>query len=74
MILRGQHPQHRALLTADGSDKLGRHIDLCNTFHLPVVNLFDQPGFVIGTTGERAGTIRKGARALAAVNALPSNT
>ena len=55
-------------LTADGSDKLSRHIDLCNTFHLPVVNLFDQPGFVIGTTGERAGTIRKGARALAAVH------
>jgi acetyl-CoA carboxylase carboxyltransferase component len=54
-------------LTADGSDKLTRFVDLAETFHLPVVSLVDQPGFVIGTAAERAGTIRRGARALAAV-------
>jgi acetyl-CoA carboxylase carboxyltransferase component len=54
-------------LTADGSDKLTRFIDLAETFHLPVVHLVDQPGFVIGSAAERAGTIRRGARALAAV-------
>jgi propionyl-CoA carboxylase beta chain len=54
-------------LTADGSDKLTRFVDLAETFHLPVVQLVDQPGFVIGTAAERAGTIRRGARALAAV-------
>jgi len=55
-------------LTADGSDKLARFVDVCDQFHLPVVNLVDQPGFVIGTAAERAGTIRRGARALFAVH------
>ncbi|MFB4281378.1 acyl-CoA carboxylase subunit beta [Nonomuraea sp. MTCD27] len=54
-------------LTAQGSDKMARFVDLAETFHLPVVHLVDQPGFVIGTAAERAGTIRRGARALAAV-------
>jgi acetyl-CoA carboxylase carboxyltransferase component len=54
-------------MTAQGSDKTARFVDLAETFHLPVVHLVDQPGFVIGTAAERAGTIRHGARALAAV-------
>jgi acetyl-CoA carboxylase carboxyltransferase component len=54
-------------LTADGSEKIERLVDLCDTFHIPAVNFADQPGFVIGTEGERAATIRKGARALAAI-------
>jgi acetyl-CoA carboxylase carboxyltransferase component len=55
-------------LTADASEKLARFVDLCDQFHLPVVNFVDQPGFVIGTEAERAGTIRRGARALYAVH------
>src|SRR4051812_25733767 len=55
-------------LTADASEKLARFVDLCDQFHLPVVNLVDQPGFVIGTAAERAGTIRRGTRALYAVH------
>ena len=54
-------------MTAAGADALTRFVDLADTFHLPVVHLVDQPGFVIGTDAERAGTIRHGARALAAV-------
>ncbi|GAA3584097.1 hypothetical protein GCM10022419_077380 [Nonomuraea rosea] len=54
-------------LTAHGSDKMARFVDLAETFHLPIVHLVDQPGFVIGTAAEKAGTIRRGARALAAV-------
>ena len=53
--------------TADASDKVTRFVDLADTFHLPVVHLVDQPGFLIGTDAERAATIRHGARALAAV-------
>ena len=33
-----------------------------------MVNLVDQPGFVIGTDAERAGTMRRGARLLFAVH------
>lgn len=54
-------------MTADGGDKTARFVDLADTFNLPVVHLVDQPGFVIGSASERAGTIRRGARALAAV-------
>ena len=54
-------------LTADGSEKLMRFTDLCDTFHLPAVHFVDQPGFLIGASAERASTIRKGVRALAAV-------
>ena len=54
-------------LNADASEKLTRFADLCDQFHLPVVNFVDQPGFVIGTEAERRGTIRRGTRALVAV-------
>ncbi|MGH7279153.1 MAG: acyl-CoA carboxylase subunit beta [Candidatus Rokuibacteriota bacterium] len=54
-------------LTAAGSEKLTRFVDLCDTFHLPVVNFVDQPGFLIGVAAERAGTVRKGVRALSAI-------
>src|SRR6476661_10119605 len=62
-------PKHYAGgLTGDASDKLARFVDLCDQFHLPVASFVDQPGFVIGTEAERAGTIRRGARALYAVH------
>jgi acetyl-CoA carboxylase carboxyltransferase component len=54
-------------LDADGSHKLRRHVDLCDTFHVPVVSFVDQPGFLVGTEAERAGTIRHGASAIAAL-------
>ena len=47
-------------LTADGCDKLRRHIDLCDVFHIPILNLVDNPGFAVGLEHEIAGTIRKG--------------
>ena len=47
-------------LTADGCDKLTRHLDLCDLFHLPMLNLVDNPGFAVGLEHEIAGTIRKG--------------
>jgi acetyl-CoA carboxylase carboxyltransferase component len=53
--------------TAEASQKITRFVDLADTFHLPVVHLVDQPGFLIGTAAEEASTIRHGSRALAAV-------
>jgi len=47
-------------LTADGCIKLKRHLDLCDLFHLPVLNLIDNPGFAVGLEHELAGTIRRG--------------
>jgi acetyl-CoA carboxylase carboxyltransferase component len=54
-------------LTAAASDKLARFVDFADSFHLPLVHLVDQPGFVVGVDAERSGTIRRGVRALAAI-------
>jgi acetyl-CoA carboxylase carboxyltransferase component len=54
--------------TADASDKVTRFVDLADTFHLPVVHLVDQPGFMVGVDSERDGTIRHGVRAVAAIH------
>lgn len=53
-------------MTADGAQKVRRFLDICDTFHLPLVSLVDEPGFMIGAESEAAGTIRYGT---AAVNA-----
>jgi acetyl-CoA carboxylase carboxyltransferase component len=66
-VLAGDPMFYGAGWTGDSSDKVARFVDLADTFHLPVVHLVDQPGFVIGVEAERAATIRRGARALAAV-------
>jgi len=54
-------------IDADAADKMTRFVDLCDTFHLPVVNFVDNPGFLVGVEAERRGTIRRGVRALTAV-------
>ena len=53
-------------MTAAGSQKTRRFIELCDTFHLPIVSLVDEPGFMLGTEAEKAGTIRFGAAAVLA--------
>jgi acetyl-CoA carboxylase carboxyltransferase component len=61
-------PQHGGGgLDAPASEKMSRFVDMCDTFHIPAVNFVDQPGFLIGTRAEKAGTARYGARAMAAV-------
>jgi acetyl/propionyl-CoA carboxylase alpha subunit/acetyl-CoA carboxylase carboxyltransferase component len=57
-------------LTADGCDKLRRHLDLCDVFHIPVLNLVDNPGFAVGLEHEINGTIRKGGEWMVAFSQL----
>jgi acetyl-CoA carboxylase carboxyltransferase component len=54
-------------IDADASDKMIRFIDLCDTFHLPMVNFVDNPGFLIGVAAEKRGTIRNGGRWMCSV-------
>ena len=54
-----QHANGGAL-TADGCSKLTRHVDLCDLFHLPILNLVDNPGFAVGLEHEITGAIRRG--------------
>jgi len=53
--------------TADVCDKVSRHMDLCSTFHLPVIHFVDCPGFAVGVKAETAGVTRAGVRAMTAV-------
>jgi acetyl-CoA carboxylase carboxyltransferase component len=53
--------------TADACDKVVRHFDLADTFHLPIVHFVDCPGFAVGVKHEKAGVTRHGVRAMAAI-------
>ncbi len=55
------------LWTAATARKVERHVDMADTFHLPVIHLVDNPGFLIGRRAEEEGTIRWGSRALTAI-------
>jgi acetyl/propionyl-CoA carboxylase alpha subunit/acetyl-CoA carboxylase carboxyltransferase component len=60
VIASDSRHENGGALTADGCDKLRRHLDVCDTFHIPILNLIDNPGFAVGIEHEIAGTIRKG--------------
>lgn len=53
-------------MTAEGSQKAKRMMELCDTFHIPIVNFLDEPGFMIGPDSEQAACIRYGMSAVAA--------
>jgi acetyl-CoA carboxylase carboxyltransferase component len=46
-------------------NKVMRLIQLCNTFHLPLVSIADEPGFMVGLESEKQGIERAGARLVA---------
>ena len=52
---------------ADAAQKAVRFIELADAFHLPVVHLVDNPGFMVGLAAEKSAAIRHGMRALSAV-------
>jgi acetyl/propionyl-CoA carboxylase alpha subunit/acetyl-CoA carboxylase carboxyltransferase component len=60
-------PTKGATMSAVGAQAITRLVDLCETFHLPIVSLTDQAGMTIGLAAEQRGTIRHGARAITAI-------
>ena len=48
-------------------NKVIRLIQLCNTFHLPLISFADEPGFQVGLPSEKLGIERAGARLVATV-------
>ncbi len=60
-------PYRGTTMSLEGALALTRLVDLCETFHLPLVSLTDQGGITIGRVAEERGTIRHAARAIAAV-------
>ncbi len=53
-------------IDADAADKAAHFIQVCDSFHLPLVFLADTPGVLAGRIAERAGVLRAGARMFAA--------
>lgn len=51
-----------AALTATAAQKIARLVGICSSFHLPILNFVDCPGFAIGTRAEKEATIRNGSR------------
>ena len=47
--------------------KVIRLLQLCDTFHLPIVSFADEPGFMVGLESEKSGIERAGAALVAAV-------
>ncbi|MET0540219.1 MAG: carboxyl transferase domain-containing protein [Variovorax sp.] len=54
-------------LTRSAALKMARFVDFCDTFHLPIVNLADQPGVMTGADAEREGTISAALQAMHAI-------
>jgi methylmalonyl-CoA decarboxylase subunit alpha len=55
------------VLFVDSADKGTRFIQLCDAFNVPLLFLADVPGFMVGTSVEKQGIIRHGAKMISAV-------
>ncbi len=51
-------------LDSDAADKGARFIRFCDAFNIPILNVLDSPGYLVGTKMEQAGIIRHGAKML----------
>lgn len=45
-------------IDSDAADKASRFMQLCDAFDLPLVNLCDTPGFMVGPEAEKTGLVR----------------
>jgi len=65
-VLANDCTVYAGAMTAEAAQKYRRFVEMCDMFHIPIVNFVDQPGFMIGPEAERSGTIRYGMAAVAA--------
>jgi acetyl-CoA carboxylase carboxyltransferase component len=66
LVVANQPEVMAGAIDADAADKAAHAILVADSFHLPLVFLSDNPGMLPGTTSERAGVLRSGARMFAA--------
>ena len=52
------------VLDCNAADKVARFVRFCDLFNIPLVNLHDTPGFLIGSREEHKGILRHGAKML----------
>jgi acetyl-CoA carboxylase carboxyltransferase component len=59
------NPRFGASTDVAGGSKVMRLMQLCDTFHLPLISFADEPGFQVGLESEKQGIERAGARLVA---------
>lgn len=67
-IIANQPRVKGGVLFIDSADKAAKFIQLCDAFQIPLLFLADVPGFMIGTSVEKQGIIRHGAKMLFAMS------
>ncbi len=63
-IVASQSSWMGGVIDCDAADKVARFVRFCDLFNIPLVNLHDTPGFLIGSTEEYKGILRHGAKML----------
>ena len=66
-ILANDSNFYAGSMSAQGAQKTSRFVKMCDTFHLPIISLIDEPGFLIGPEAEEQATILHGTHAVLAV-------
>jgi acetyl-CoA carboxylase carboxyltransferase component len=65
-VVASQPAVNAGAIDADGGDKGARFIEVCDSFHLPLVFLSDNPGVMAGSEAEQTSILRHGGRMFAA--------
>jgi len=63
-IIASQSKFKGGVIDCDSADKVSRFIRFCDLFDIPLVNLHDTPGYMIGPEQEWRGILRHGAKML----------
>lgn len=63
-IIASQSTFRGGVIDCDSADKSARFIRFCDLFDIPIVNLHDTPGYMIGPEQEWRGILRHGAKML----------
>ena len=66
-IMANDPRRHGGGTDVDAGAKAARLIQLCNAFHLPLISLANEPGFMVGLEEEKKGIERAGARLVTTV-------
>jgi len=63
-IIANQPLVKSGTLDCDVADKIARFVRFCDLFNIPLVNIHDTPGYLIGSEQEWRGILRHGAKML----------
>ena len=69
------NPSHLGgAIDSDAADKASRFMQLCDAFGLPIINLCDTPGFMVGPEAEKTGLVRHVSRMFVTARSVTSPT